>query len=113
MEIKLTHRILFAGIVALLSVVTSFLVRDGSILDYGGAFFDACNLAWGMLNLLPGLAAIVVGVGASQNPHHVDEARTTTVFLVLVFLQWLLVGYLISKPIIRRFGRRQSSGRRR
>lgn len=106
-ETTLTHRLLFAGIVALFSIGISFLVTNRSILYYGGALADACNLAWGLLNLLPGLAAIFVGVSASQNPHHVDESRTTTLFLVLVFVQWFLIGYFFSKPIIRRFNKRR------
>lgn len=107
MEIKLTHRLLFAGVVALLSIGISMLVTHRAFLKYGGAFSDACNLAWGLLNLLPGLAAVVVGVSISRNPHHVDEAGTTAVFLILVSLQWFLIGYLVSRPLIRRFNRRR------
>ena len=113
MEIKLVHRLLFATSVALSSIGISFLVTARWFLYYGGAIADACNLAWGLLNLLPGLAALIVGVSVSHNPHHFDEASTTTILLVLDFLQWFLIGFLFSRPIIRHFRKRRGQAERR
>jgi hypothetical protein len=97
---KLRFQVVFSVVVATAALLVTWLILgDASpFSNYFGRHGDAAN-AWRMTMVLPFLFSAVI----SKNPH----SPPTAIFIVGLFLQWSMVGYLLSIPLARRWARGQ------
>ena len=99
---KLKFQVVFSIVVALGGLLVTWLILgDGSpFASYFARHVDVAN----MLRLTTFLP-FVVSAMISRNPHSPPMA----IFVVGLFLQWSLIGYLLSIPVAQRWARGQKS----
>lgn len=79
-------------------LIVGLLVAVGATLLNWQMVVDDMPLAnfWGTLNLLP----IIIGILISGNGH---AGPSEPVFMVLQFIQWLIVGFILSRLLAKMF----------
>jgi hypothetical protein len=89
---KRKFQLVFSLVVATAALLVTWVVLsdDSPFTDYVARHGDAANM-WRLTVLLPFVFSAVI----SRNPH----SPSTALFIVGLFLQWSLVGYLLSIPI--------------
>jgi hypothetical protein len=93
-------QVVFSVVVATVAVIVTWLVlAEGSPFASFFARHDSAADAWRMTVLLPFVFSAVI----SRNPHSPPAA----IVMVGLFLQWLMVGYLLSIPVSKQWGRGQ------
>ena len=97
---KLKFQVGFSFVVAVAALFLTWLILgDGSpIANYLVRHRDLAN-TWRMTTFLPFLFSAVI----SRNPHSPPMA----IFIVGLFLQWWIIGYLLSIPVAKRCSRGQ------
>jgi hypothetical protein len=64
------------------------------------------GLAWGLANLVPMAAALIVGFGGATGTHDFADGPAMAIYYPLSALQWLLVGMRLAGPLHRRIAKR-------